>query len=1149
MGRNGQMLQRAAGLWFLLCAMGCESEGDLILEVAWPAEVLEGYPVEVRAGVTRGDEVAEADLEPVPAELGRPFEVSFGTVSSEPYLAVVSAFYPGTRLDIMTGEVRFELEGDERVVVPLAWNGEVPPAPQLSASLRFERSEFWRDTVEVVGPGDEVEVDFEVDGQARGRSPEVTDGSCDFERCLSRVPEGASVAHDVVVTAASVSGRTTSETVTVVVDAIPPELAGDRRDATIRSGTPVSVTTELSERARIIDVRVLEDGRPVEVNVDRPERTDGFGRFSLEIVTDGWEAGDYSVRLDVEDRVGNPASVEVARIAIDESPPVALSGEVTARLIQDRRFSDSRRIVLELEEPAPIDARFLEIENARQERVELVFWDEALSRWRGGSISVPDALELPWTVRVVDAASNRSGPHPIEILEEQMKIPLSTRVCPDAGSAEARACVDDLLSDDRAFETEGEIIELLSGPVERIEHDVGARVREAEELWVETPDGRRVVTSYGIWTPEGSLFLGLGDRGAAAFPFPPQDAVIAFGGRLFGGEASGFTRRLRIIDELGRYNPVREGVGTATSPPARFDAAAAYDPRHGVGVMFGGTDGGRELGDTWVYDGVDWSEVSGPGPSPRRSAALAWSPVLQRLVLFGGQSEGAPLGDTWTFDGTSWARLEGSTQPSARSAAAMVWDPAGERLLLVAGDGESGPLADTWALEEQWQELTASPPPAGGGHRAAHVALDQEIYLSEAGTDRVWTLEPDGWAPLPRLDRQGFEQGAGMVAVASDGRAWQFGGELASPDDSLYELVDHRWREVDATGVRPPPRTFGAMAWDESRDRLVLYGGNLFAPGDPTELWAFEGGAWSILPVPGDRPSVERPSALLEGHGGLYLLGRPADRPTDPTQVWFFDGSWTRRPDPPGEPFDNVPAFDPELDALVTCGAGCEDVFALDADGSWRTFEDALAPSGGQSNYSLYDDPVLGGLFLQASGTDVSGLFRWDAGAERWRRSGRTPFFGRSVVWVDEVRRLRRRLPTLTFEAPMLSTPLEKSRRPALRSSLEASLPDPLLEGVPAAWSIDVRAGGGAPVGGQGFVVRFWDAVGGRWIDVASSSAGPESLETVIAPVPVDPPAIRPFVDVSLETAGVSPVIDEPARLVVDRVSIVRRWELPNVAP
>ena len=98
---------------------------------------------------------------------------------------------------------------------------------------------------------------------------------------------------------------------------------------------------------------------------------------------------------------------------------------------------------------------------------------------------------------------------------------------------------------------------------------------------------------------------------------------------------------------------------TTVAPAARRAAGLAYDVANAVTVLFGGQDrNGKDLGDTWRWDGTSWTQWMGSGPAGRRSMAMTYDPAHAEVVLFGGSSghhssrDGSPtttLGDTWRF--------------------------------------------------------------------------------------------------------------------------------------------------------------------------------------------------------------------------------------------------------------------------------------------------------------------------------------------------------------------------------------------------------------------------------------------------------------------------------------------------------------------
>lgn len=84
-------------------------------------------------------------------------------------------------------------------------------------------------------------------------------------------------------------------------------------------------------------------------------------------------------------------------------------------------------------------------------------------------------------------------------------------------------------------------------------------------------------------------------------------------------------------------------------------------------VLFGGGNG-ADLGDTWVWDGSTWTELTIAGPAARGgTAATAWN---GNIVLFGGEAGGVYQSDTWTFDGSAWT-AQTATGPLARANASM----------------------------------------------------------------------------------------------------------------------------------------------------------------------------------------------------------------------------------------------------------------------------------------------------------------------------------------------------------------------------------------------------------------------------------------------------------------------------------------------
>jgi hypothetical protein len=139
------------------------------------------------------------------------------------------------------------------------------------------------------------------------------------------------------------------------------------------------------------------------------------------------------------------------------------------------------------------------------------------------------------------------------------------------------------------------------------------------------------------------------------------------------------------------------------SPPARNSHAMAYDSVRRRTVLFGGYPGsGRFLADTWEWDGTNWTRIK-PAASPpgRYFHTMVYDSARRRTVLFGGTTDSTNnkkvLGDTWEWDGRNWTQLSPTSSPSARMGHAMAYDSARQRTVLFGGqDAKATGTRDTW---------------------------------------------------------------------------------------------------------------------------------------------------------------------------------------------------------------------------------------------------------------------------------------------------------------------------------------------------------------------------------------------------------------------------------------------------------------------
>ena len=266
--------------------------------------------------------------------------------------------------------------------------------------------------------------------------------------------------------------------------------------------------------------------------------------------------------------------------------------------------------------------------------------------------------------------------------------------------------------------------------------------------------------------------------------------------------------------------------------PAPRDRAAMANDANGL-VLFGGDANGMCQGDTWTFDGTDWTQQF-PRFNPTWScdAAMAFDPVRDLTVMFGGEDPlGTPLADTWVWDGANWS-WQNITGPAARSDASIAFDAArGVNVLFGGHDAASQPFADTWSFDgTAWTQLTpaTTSPPARYDHAMAFDASRKVIVL-HGGKDGngddladVWEWDGSDWTDVTPAGSFGPSAQSGHVLVydppservalvGGNGGSWSWDGK--------------DWTILVAQGSAPPARTHTVAAYLPGK-RVVMFGGD-----------------------------------------------------------------------------------------------------------------------------------------------------------------------------------------------------------------------------------------------------------------------------------------------------------------------------------
>lgn len=295
----------------------------------------------------------------------------------------------------------------------------------------------------------------------------------------------------------------------------------------------------------------------------------------------------------------------------------------------------------------------------------------------------------------------------------------------------------------------------------------------------------------------------------------------------------------------GKSTPVQVTVTPPSAPQARWLAALVYDDVQNRVLMFGGfSTNGTSLGplnDLWAWDGQHWTFLSVGGPSARGDMLAAWDGTRHRLVVYGGANNDGPLGDTWEWDGSTWTQ-RATGGPSVRRHFVGGFDRARSRVVMTGGllGVSETSLTDTWEWDgQQWSQQATTMPTVSSSPALAGMAY------SETRSALLVLTGSFASGPTSLLQWNGTE----WSTVAAGPTISLPVPIAATGDDELTLLqssVTLRWQGGAFTSASSsgPTTSFGSMAFDKARSRLVLFGG-LNGNATSSDTWLWDGTSWS----------------------------------------------------------------------------------------------------------------------------------------------------------------------------------------------------------------------------------------------------------------------------------------------------------------
>jgi hypothetical protein len=308
-----------------------------------------------------------------------------------------------------------------------------------------------------------------------------------------------------------------------------------------------------------------------------------------------------------------------------------------------------------------------------------------------------------------------------------------------------------------------------------------------------------------------------------------------------------------------------KGTGAGLGSPSTVNAI----------LLFGGA-GQDILGDTWKWDGQRWTELH-PAHSPPARMSASMGTLGNRVVLFGGDDRITHvgddytylLGDTWTWDGTDWTRECPAHSPAPRRYGLMKNTNGtlhlfgGTGLLATnridkPGDAISWDYQDVWTWNgKDWEEQFTPRLPTIYGAPAE--ALGSQVLLVDSTPDEG-DLSADTWV------WDGVVWSKRTPALAPPARG---GASVSRLGDKVVLFGGYDWDRL-TDGLRNDTWTWDGTSWAEQHparspspragammatlgDRVILFGGS----GPDTNLgdtWAWDGTNWTQVATSGPSP-------------------------------------------------------------------------------------------------------------------------------------------------------------------------------------------------------------------------------------------------------------------------------------------------------
>lgn len=344
-----------------------------------------------------------------------------------------------------------------------------------------------------------------------------------------------------------------------------------------------------------------------------------------------------------------------------------------------------------------------------------------------------------------------------------------------------------------------------------------------------------------------------------------RGVLVLFGGRLASAE--------RAFDDTWECMGAHWARRSTSGPGIMAYPSMAYDEARRQTVMFA-------QGETWTWNGARWTQQSALGPDAGPGHAMCYDSGRAVVVLVGDDG-------TWEWNGRSWALRSTFASPATTySRTALAYDRTRDRTVI-----HLRTVPQTWEWDGREWKLTADgtiDPSVPDGQSCVMVFDERigrtvliEYSLSRTGYYTMWTWDGHTWIDgyVSRFEPR-FR-----TEVAYDSAR----GVVIAHGTDFTEWDGQQWTARD-----PGPRAYHRLVYDQARGETILYGGYPKSYVGFTYLgdtWAFTSRGWVRRATEGPGPRVDYGLAYDERRERVVLFGGSDETDTWRADTWEWDGT------------------------------------------------------------------------------------------------------------------------------------------------------------------------------------------------------------------------------------------------------------------